>query len=246
VAKRYTRKELKRPDQFQSFWTRVYEFLKSTTRPLAIGTLAAIVIVAGIFLYANLAEKRRAEGTKALAQALRILNSETTPQLEDPDAQKEHHDGDVPKFKTEAERRDAAIKALDKVVKDWGSSAAGREALLVRAGVNYDLGKLDQALSDYKTFLSKGPKGNLRAVAHEGLGYVYEAKGELDRALEQFRLITSSGDFYRDRALYNQARVMERKGDKPAAQKLYQEILDKSPTTPLRDDISNRLALLQK
>ena len=39
---------------------------------------------------------------------------------------------------------------------------------------------------------------------------------------------------------------MERKGDKPAAQKLYQEILDKSPTTPLRDDISNRLALLQK
>jgi hypothetical protein len=39
---------------------------------------------------------------------------------------------------------------------------------------------------------------------------------------------------------------MERKGDKAAAQKLYQEILDKSPTTPLRDDISNRLALLNK
>jgi len=246
VAKRYTRKELKRPDQFQTFWSRVYEFLKATTRPIAIGVLATIVVIAGVLLFMNLRDKSRAESSKALAHALRVLNSETAPQLEDPDAQKDQHDGDVPKFKTEAERRDAAIKALDKVIQDWGSTAAGRDALLVRAGVLYDLGRLDQALSDYKTFLSKGPQGNLRAVAHEGLGYVYEAKGEQDRALEQFRLITSAGDFYRDRSLYDQARVMERKGDKAAAQKLYQEILDKSPTTPLRDDISNRLALLNK
>ncbi|MBI5482747.1 MAG: tetratricopeptide repeat protein [Deltaproteobacteria bacterium] len=246
MAKRYTRKELKRPDQFQTFWTRVYEFLKSTTRPLAIGALAAVVVIAGIFLYVSLRDKRRAESSKALAQALRVLNSETGPQLEDPDAAKDQHEGDVPKFKTETERRDAATKALDKVIQDWGSTAAGRDALLVRAGIYYDLGRQDDALRDYKTFLSKGPRGNLRAVAHEGLGYVYEAKGEHDRALEEFRLITSAGEFYRDRSLYNQARVMERKGDKAAAQKLYQEILDKSPTTPLRDDISNRLALLQK
>ena len=246
MAKRYTRKELKRPDQFQTFWTRVYEFLRATTKPIAISALATVVVIAGIFLYVNLRDKRRGESSKALAQALRILNSENTPQLEDPDAQKEAHDGDVPKFKTEAERRDAAVKALDKVIVDWGGSPAGRDALMVRAGVNYDLGKYDQALSDYKSFLSKGPKGNLRALGHEGLGYVYEAKGEFDRALEEYRLITSAGEFYRDRALYDQARVMERKGDKAAAQKLYQEILDKSPTTPLRDDISNRLALLQK
>lgn len=246
MAKRYTRKELKRPDQFQTFWTRVYEFLRTTSKPLAIGALATVVVLAGIFLFMSLRDKGRAESSKALAQALRILNSESGPQLEDPDAQKEAHEGDVPKFKTEAERRDAAIKALDKVISDHGGSPAGRDALMVRAGVLYDLGRHDQALSDYKTFLSKGPKGNLRALAHEGLGYVYEAKGELDRALEEYRLIASAGDFYRDRSLYDQARVMERKGDKPAAQKLYQEILDKSPTTPLRDDISNRLALLQK
>jgi tetratricopeptide (TPR) repeat protein len=246
VAKRYTRKELKRPDQFQTFWTRVYEFLKATTRPIAIGALATVVVLAGIFLYVNLRDKHRGESSKALASALRILNSDNAPQLEDPDAQKDAHEGDVPKFKTEGERREAGIKALDKVIADWGSSAAGRDALMVRAGVYYDLGKLDQAIGDYKSFLSKGPKGNLRALAHEGLGYVYEAKGENDRALEEYRLITSGGEFYRDRSLYDQARVMERKGDKAAAQKLYQEILDKSPTTPLRDDISNRLALLQK
>jgi tetratricopeptide (TPR) repeat protein len=246
VAKRYTRKELKKPDQFQSFWTKAYEFLKATSKPLGIGAIATVVVIAGIFLFMSLRDKGRAESSKALAQALRILNSENTPQLEDPEAQKEAHEGDVPKFKTEAERRDAAIKALDKVLQEHGNSPAGRDALLVRAGVYYDLGKHDQALADYKTFLSKGPKGNLRAVAHEGLGYVYEAKSELDRALEEYRLITSAGEFYRDRSLYNQARVMEKKGDKAAAQKLYQEILDKSPTTPLRDDISNRLALLQK
>ncbi|HEY3358373.1 MAG TPA: tetratricopeptide repeat protein [Polyangia bacterium] len=246
MAKRYTRKELKRPDTFQSFWTRVYEFLRTTTRPLAYGALAAVVVIASVALYSRFSQSRQAESSKSLAYALRVLNSENTPALEDPEAPKEKPDADVPQFKTDKERREAALAALDKTIAGWSSSGAGRDARLVRAGVLYDLQRYDEAIRDYRAFLSRGPRGNLKALAHEGLGYVYEAKGELDKALEEYRLITQAGDFYKDRSLYDQGRMLERKGDKAAAQKLYQEILDKTPMTPLRDDISNRLALLGK
>jgi predicted negative regulator of RcsB-dependent stress response len=246
LAKRYTRKELKRPDQFQSFWTRVYEFLKATTRPIAFGTIATIVVIVGVMLYMHFAEKQRAASSKALAYALRVLNSENAPQVEDPDARKDSSDADIPKYKTAKERREAALKLLDKLEKSYGSTGAARDALLARAGVKYDLGRYDEAIRDYKAFLSKGASGKLKAMAHEGLGYAHEAKGELDRALDEYRLIASAGEFFRDRALYDEGRILERKGDTAGAKKLYQEILDKTPTTPLRDDISNRLALLQK
>jgi tetratricopeptide (TPR) repeat protein len=246
VAKRYTRKELKRPDQFQTFWTKVYEFLRVTSRPIAIGAVATVVVISGASLFVHLTASRGAQSSKALAHALRVLNSENAPALEDPDAPREKPEGDVPQYKTEKDRREAALGELDKVISAWGSTGAGRDARLVKAGILYDLGRYDEAIADYRAFLSRGPRGNLKAIGHEGLGYVYEAKGELDKALEEYRLITQTGDFYRDRALFDQARVLERKGDKAGAQKLYQEILDKTPMTPLRDDISNRLALLGK
>ena len=246
MAKRYTRKELKRPDQFQTFWTKVYEFLRTTSRPIAIGAIVTVVVLSGVSLYVHFSSSRKAQSSKALAHALRVLHSENTPVLEDPDAPREKPDGDIPQFKTEKDRRDAALVELDKVIASWSSTGAGRDARLVRAGLLYDLGRYDDAIAEYRAFLSRAPRGNLKALGHEGLGYVYEAKGELDKALVEYRLIMQAGDFYRDRALYDQARVQERKGDRPAAQKLYQEILDKTPMTPLRDDISNRLALLGK
>jgi len=245
VVKRYTRKELKQPDQFQTFWGRVYEVLKDSSRQITIGVIVTVVVIVGVLVGSSLYERRGVESSKALGRAVRILNSENTPHLEDAEAQAEAED-DVPKFKTEKERREAALAELDKVVKEWGSTAAGKQALLVRAGVLLDLGRLDEARRDYEAFLATRPRGQLKAVAHEGLGYVFEAKGEFDRALEEFRKSLGGGEFYKDRALYNQARILERKGDGAAAKKLYQEILDTTPTTPLRDDINNRLALLSR
>ena len=85
MAKRYTRKELKRPDQFQSFWTRVYEFLSATVRPIAMGSAAVLVVIVAVALYSHFSAKHQAESSKSLASALRILNSENTPAVEDAD-----------------------------------------------------------------------------------------------------------------------------------------------------------------
>jgi hypothetical protein len=53
------------------------------------------------------------------------------------------------------------------------------------------------------------------------------------------------GDFYKDRARYHEARLAELQGNPGEAAKIYHEVLDKNPTTSLREEISSRLALLE-
>ena len=77
------------------------------------------------------------------------------------------------------------------------------------------------------------------------LGHV--SKGDLDKALAAFTKLAGDNPkgFYHDRSLYHQARIAERKGNPAEAVKLYKEVLEKSPQTALRDEISNRLAVLE-
>ena len=53
------------------------------------------------------------------------------------------------------------------------------------------------------------------------------------------------GGFYKDRARYHEARLAEMQGNPGEATRIYREVLDKNPTTSLREEISNRLALLE-
>jgi len=53
------------------------------------------------------------------------------------------------------------------------------------------------------------------------------------------------GGFYKDRASYHAARLAELQGNPAEAMRIYREVLDKNPTTSLRDEITNRLALLE-
>jgi tetratricopeptide (TPR) repeat protein len=133
-----------------------------------------------------------------------------------------------------------------------------REAELQKAGLLLDLQRPDEAIPLYTEILSSRLDQNLRFLAQEGLAYAYEAKGDLDQAAAAFaklgdgdsRKADAKGEgvkvpFYRDRSLYHQGRIAERKGNPAQAVKLYKEVLEKTPQSPLRDEISNRLAVLE-
>ena len=179
-----------------------------------------------------------------LSQAMRIYSTDLTTD-EEMGKKLTNEDG-VPRFKTAEERRKATLEDLGQVLSKFGGTGAAREATLVRAGVLFDGGLYDEAIAAYGDFLANTDADNrMRMLAREGRGYAYEAKGQLDPALDEYRkLETEAGDVYKDRAQYHQARIFGKKGDKAGAERLYKAILEKSPQTALRDDISNRLAAL--
>ena len=78
------------------------------------------------------------------------------------------------------------------------------------------------------------------------IGLCAEARGDFAAAQAAFTASTS-GDLFKERAQWNQARVYAKQGNKAKAVEIYKEMLAKGdPKSSLRDDIQNRLSQLEQ
>ncbi|HVV16160.1 MAG TPA: tetratricopeptide repeat protein, partial [Polyangia bacterium] len=179
---------------------------------------------------------------EALDRAQRIAGAETASPGAPPT------DDGLPHLATTKEQLDAALKDLDASF----SSSRGplhAEAMLVRGSLLLNLDRAPEAVTVYQALLADKLDSRLHFLADEGLGYAFERQGKLDDAQAAFAKLGDDaggmGGFYKDRARYHQARLAELRSNPAEAKRLYQEVLDKNPTTSLRDDIDNRLAALE-
>jgi tetratricopeptide (TPR) repeat protein len=242
---KYHRKDKKpKQDEFVSFWQRVYDKVSPYLNALGVVSVTALVILFAVWGLSSHFERRAQSAAEQFGRAVRIydadLITDATPEAKD-------EVNPTPRFKTAKERADATLAELDKLDKDWGSTDVARGATLFRAGVLYDQQRFDDASAAYDKFVKSAPRDAATlALAREGLGLCDEARGKLDEALARYKELETVGakDFYRDRALYAQARVYTKKGDKKKAAELYKEILAKTPTTPLKDEVQTQLALV--
>ena len=241
-----SKKELKQPDEFVSFWTRFAEeagkFVSERRKPLLIGVGVLAGVVTATVIYAQIQERAAARSSQSLERVTKIATADLLPA----DGSPAKEDG-LPHFKTDKERLEAALKEVDGLLSSEPHSPLHREAELQKAGLLLDLQRPDDAIPLYSDVVGSRLDSNLKFIAQEGLGYAYEGKGDLDQALAAFTKLAGDDPkgFYHDRSLYHQARIAERKGNPAGAVKLYKEVLEKTPQTALRDEISNRLAVLE-
>jgi tetratricopeptide (TPR) repeat protein len=242
---KYHRKDKKpKEDEFVSFWHQLFDKIAPYVSAIGVASLTALVIIFAAWGITSHLEHRAQSAAEQFGKAVKIydadLITDTTPENKD-------EINPTARYKTAKERADATLAELDKLNKDWGSTDVAKESVLFRAGVLYDQQRWDEASAAYDKYLKGAPKdAATTAIAREGLGLCDEARGKLDDALAKYKELESVGakDFYRDRALYAQARVWTRKGDKKKAAELYKEILAKTPTTPLKDEVQTQLALV--
>ncbi len=266
-------KELKRPDQFVDFWTHASQRIRAVLGPRRKPAIAAAVALAVVLVGASIFNvwdgNRRIEASRVLGHVQKIANADLLPTVSEAkdadgkmqiklgpdgrpggksDAQDDAKDG-VPRFKTASERQTAVVKELDSFLTTHGTSGLKAEALIMKGSALLGLGRFDDAIAAYQSALDGRLDARLRFVAHEGQGYAYEGKRELDKALAAFGQIAGDaaafGGFYQDRALYHKARLTEVKGDKAGAVAIYHQILDKVPDTAMKGEISDRLAVLE-
>jgi tetratricopeptide (TPR) repeat protein len=245
MSKYNRKKDKKQEDEFVSFWHHLFNKLEPYARAIGITAASAVVVWFAVWGLSGWFEHRTEAAAEQFGRAVKIYDADLV--TDDNPVQKTDEENPIPRFKTDKERADAALAAIDELDKKWGGSDVAKDALVFRAGVYYDQGRFDDAAATYRKFLDQVKKDvPLALLAKEGIGLSAEARGKLDEALTAYQALEpKAGDYYRDRALYDQARVYVKKGDKKKAASLYQQVLQKTPQTPLRDEIQTQLALLE-
>jgi hypothetical protein len=240
------------------FWGRIAKALHPHRTPLLLLVGLAATVLIGLSIY-SWVDRRREEGaTSGFEEAIRAEKGKIQPAEPSPtDFQMPGEDPTLPKYKTADERATAALAALEKLSKDYGSSDVAKRAGLLKAGALYDLGRYDQAANAYSAAMSSAD-GALKFVAREGLALSIEAKAlaekdaaarnaGLDKALAEYKqLQPDEKGYYHDVAVYHQARVLSLKGDKKGAAALFQQIVDKMPSSSIVGEARERLALLEE
>lgn len=249
MAKKARIKELKKPDEFVSFWTHLGTKVAENRWKVLATLLTAAVVVAVLWGMAAYKSAQAAKATAAFGRIDRIATAELLPEKADVEAQAPKTDADdVPRFKTEKERLEAAIKEADAFVATYGRDGLGRKALLGKAGRLLAIGKAADAATIYETLAASETDANLRDIEQEGAAAANEAQGKLDDALRAYTALAEStqrgGSFYLDRALFAKARILEAQGKAKEAETVLREILNKVPKTSLRQQIDDRLAVL--
>ena len=105
-----------------------------------------------------------------------------------------------------------------------------------------------QAAELYERYLRKtgGDSEAFTQLATEGLAYSYESMGQTDKAIEAFeRLITPESKAFRERGLFNSARLYARSDNRDKALELYKTLLADYPESKLTRDVQRRVAELE-
>ena len=242
-------KELKQPDEFVSFWTHFGAKLSRHRRKVIAALATAAVGLAAGWGVVSYRSAQAAKATVAFARIDRIAAADLLPEKAPESAKPEKTEEDaVPRFKTEQERLEAAIKEADAFVATFGSDGLGRKALFGKASRLLVLGKAADAATIYDTLAASEPNPELRAMQLEGSAAASEAAGKLDEALKSYSALADecqrTGSFYLDRALFAKARILEKQGKGKDAEQALRDILTKVPKTLLRPQIDDRLAVL--
>jgi tetratricopeptide (TPR) repeat protein len=249
VAKKKLERELKKPDEFVSFWTALGNKISEHRAKVIVGIVVVVAstgIIWGTLAYRSVQAQK---ATAAFARIDRIALAGLLPEKVDENAKAEvEEESDVPRFKTEKERLEAAIQAADDFVAKFGNRGLGRRALLGKAGRLLALGKTSEAATLYETLAAGETDPSLRAIEQAGAAAAQEAAGKLDEALRAYTTLAdgskSNGGFYLDHALYAKARILEKQGKAKEAEQALRDILNKVPKTMLRQQIDDRLAIL--
>ncbi len=237
-------KELKEPDQFVGFWATAAKKL-SGSKAAILGGLGAVIVLALVGIGVRQMMGRRGEETsKAYGRFQRIASAALIPEK-----------GDVPKFednlphfKTDTERQQAAAKAVDEFLAAHAGSPLANEARMAKARFLLTAGQAPVALKLYEELRGKVDE-RLAFLVEEGIALCLEETGQIDQAMAAYQAIAdrakSQGSFFRDQALFSRARLLERKGQGAEATKAYKDLLAELPNTGLKSEINDRLALLE-
>ena len=218
-----TRKELlEEPDPFLVFVGRALAFVKKYQQQILLAVMAvfiAAVAVSGMLYYQRHSEEKAAE---MLGQAISKYNS---LMRKDPKM--------ISYMEPSAEEYDKSKKAFQEIMDKYGSTGAGKAALLNYADLCYRTKEYEEAIKSYEKALDNiGDQAAFKNLILNGLAYSYEAKQDIENAAKYFNMIVADeGAVMKDQALFNLGRIYEKLGKPEQQMEVYKRIVAEYPNS---------------
>ena len=219
ARQRFRRKDLKRPDEFVTWGRAFIVWARENVQTLAWaagGFTIAVVVIAGFF---SLRSARTRQANEDLAQALEGFRS--------------------------GRYREAANQ-LAGVADRWQATPIGGIAALYAAQAEVRADNTDAANSRLRDVLNGGQSASyLHQQALVDLAFVFERKGDLAAAADQYAQAASSDGPYTATAILGEARCREQAGEKEKARTLYERFAQEFSQAPEIEVVQAKIAALK-
>jgi tetratricopeptide (TPR) repeat protein len=219
---------------------KIWEVVRKHAPRVIVTVVVAVLIVVGVWTWSHFADARASKSTGVLSRAFEIYNQTVFPM----ETKLPPSEDGIPRFKTHKAKLEASEKEFTKAIES-SSGSLKAIAVLMRAGVRFELGLFDKALEDYREYEKTGQQEDLKFNAMEGIGYCHEGKKEWDKALAAFRGLPRDGE-RKWLATYHEGRILAKKGNKKEAMELLKKVVEKATSKLLQDRASDQLALIEK
>lgn len=204
---------LKEPDEFISTSMRAMNWLRRNSRWVTAGAVVAVVCGVAVWGWKVYRDRREVQAQELQSQAYSIY----ARALDETD-------------KTASQ--DLMGKAAERfqtVIKQFPDTRTGWIAMVYSGRAHYALHKYGEAIKDFETALAtvpSGEDGTMRALALQGLGLAFQAKGDWEKAAGAFlSLKQAAGGSFGRMADLELARCYEKQGKTKEALSVYQSLL---------------------
>jgi hypothetical protein len=223
----------------------------------------AVLGVGGVLGWVYWQDQRQADASAVLAQAFADERGHVSTKEDDDEDDSKAGRVLYPKFKSAAERRDAALAKVREVQAKYPRTGAAYLARLSEGGLLLDTGDGKGALAafgDVKASPLAQADVQVRGRALEGTGFAHELLSQTDAAgkdkhyddalaaYKQLEQVDEKG--LKELAMYHEARVQEDKGDTAKAIELLKDVhkrvseADRHPFPYLEEVVDDRLRAL--
>jgi len=131
-------------------------------------------------------------------------------------------------------------QALDLFHQAYRTQKSPRVLLFI-ADSQFEIGMHDDALQTLNTFVKKHSNAkDLLPIAYRKMAAIQITKGETEPALKTLDNLYKSGPIFRDFALLESGRILDREGKKSEADAKYKELIENFPGSPLLEEAKAR------